>query len=76
MVGLGCRSLTILVYAGAQVVLMILWVIDWLCWDQEESSTGISWTIATFFWYCAFLPAVFLGFFAGIIGTRELTLQQ
>jgi hypothetical protein len=55
---------------------MILWVIDWLCWDQEESSTGISWTIATFFWYCAFLPAVFLGFFAGIIGTRELTLQQ
>ncbi|KAK0110064.1 hypothetical protein ONS95_002721 [Cadophora gregata] len=75
IVGLGCRSLTLLVYACAQAILIILWLLKWTLWGTMGRSKKIFERSELFLglanasWYFVFFIGSFASFVTGIMGT-------
>ncbi|KAK1831886.1 hypothetical protein QBC39DRAFT_81494 [Podospora conica] len=84
-VGFSCRSLTMLVYAASQVILVVVWLLDWALWkrrpdgevrtldDGDDDGNKISASTVlrwnNYMWYLCFMIGASLGLFTSVGGT-------
>jgi hypothetical protein len=78
VVGISCRSGTMLVYASGQTLLLFLWFCDWKFWKKDSNgrvkafgkdSYRMHW--ANLLWYFLFTTATLATVFTSIGGTSE-----
>lgn len=74
MIGLSCRSLTMLLFVGAQMFLSLLWLWDWNFQEKRPRQTKRTWKITLYnvVWYMTFSFWIVIGIVTSIGGTGKL----
>lgn len=84
MVGLSCRSMTTLMWASSQTLLMILWMVDWKFWGRDKFLQGSSKSATTvkaslsgaeMVWYLCFVLGIMGAVIRSIGGTMFVLMQ-
>jgi hypothetical protein len=80
--GLGCRSLTMIMYGSSQGLLIVLFILDWVFWKASSSCQQEAKTFSTslerlgaadYLWYLVFFISIFISIFTSVGGTSKNT---